>query len=125
MTLPPTYDEVRGALYRRLLGIALSVVSAVCFFLHRYHLGKIFREHANPKGSSDLRNIGEHYGVSSAQGEKDGVVGENGNGGVSRGASGFWVAELLAPDDGRPTSYVVGCVGIGKLRGLPPSYTII
>lgn len=113
---PPSDEVFRGLLYRRLLGIALSIASFAFFVVHRYHLGKIFREHANPKRLYDLMNIGEHYGISSAQDEKRGTMESKGNEpGVIKGPCGFWVAELLGPDDGKPTGHIVGCVGIGEL----------
>jgi hypothetical protein len=71
-------------------------------------------------------DIGKHYGVISIQDEKEGMKGvrtgseakyERGPGRKIKTASGFWVAELLAPDDGKPTGYVVGCVGLGECIG--------
>ena len=68
-------------------------------------------------------DIGQHYGVSPALDEKNKVEGEEinsqpmttgGAGGRAESPCGFWVAELLSPDDGNPTGYVVGCVGIGE-----------
>ncbi|RXW23193.1 hypothetical protein EST38_g2670 [Candolleomyces aberdarensis] len=73
---PISDDVVQSFFYQRLLGIALSLVSVAFFVVHRYHLGKIFRDHANPKRSPDLMNIGGHYGLSTAQDENHATAAE-------------------------------------------------
>lgn len=113
--MPPPEYLVRRAFYRRLLGIALSTTIASLFVLHKYQLAKTFRDHVDPRKSSDLINISEYYDVSSAQEKKHGKKGgKPDEGGGIKSASGFWVAELLAQDNRKPTGHVVGCVGIGK-----------
>ncbi|KAJ2928508.1 hypothetical protein H1R20_g8592, partial [Candolleomyces eurysporus] len=110
-------DVVQLFFYRRLLGIVLSLASVALFVVHRYHLGKIFRDHANPKRSPDLMDIGGHYGLSTTQDENHGTKEEKfdpqdkneyGVKETGKDACGFWVAELLAPTDGESTGYVVG-----------------
>jgi hypothetical protein len=71
-------------------------------------------------------NIASHYGTENvrhgttraAEKAEPHSMGGQGAKETSMGASGFWVAELLRPDDGKPTGYIVGSIGIGKF---PPS----
>ncbi|KAJ2928492.1 hypothetical protein H1R20_g8591, partial [Candolleomyces eurysporus] len=115
-------EDIAGSLScRRLIGMFLSIVSIALFIAHRYHLGKAFRDLASFElNCPDLMNIAQHYGVSHILDEKDGIEGQKfdsrarytgGTGGKSS-ACGFWVAELLAPDDGKPTGFIVGSVGL-------------
>jgi hypothetical protein len=68
-------DVARSVPHLRLLGILLSVISAMLFMAHRYHLAKAFRDLANPENCPDLMNIGEHYGIISVPDEKEGMKG--------------------------------------------------
>ncbi|KAJ2912324.1 hypothetical protein MD484_g8094, partial [Candolleomyces efflorescens] len=122
---PVPEDVIRSLFYKRLLGIALSIASVALFVFHRYHLGKIFRHHSNPDRSPDLANVWGHYAGSTTPKPPSEVTAEKGDPQTKdkrdpkepvTNACGFWVAELLHPDDGRPTGYVVGCVGIVPTR---------
>ncbi|RXW23192.1 hypothetical protein EST38_g2671 [Candolleomyces aberdarensis] len=118
---PISETIARNIFCQRLLGVFLSIVSIALFVAHRYHLGKAFRGLANPEQNPDLMNLGKHYGAWTVLDEKNGMKGEeidseanykHHSGGKIKSASGFWVAELLAPEDRKPTGYIVGCVGL-------------
>jgi hypothetical protein len=126
LAIGPIKEEVTSSIPRLsmcLLGAFLPIVSAALLMAHRYHLAKAFRDLANPENCPDLMNIGEHYGVLAVLDEKEKMKGkgfdpeakyERDTQKKMKSASGFWVAELLAPDGGMPTGYVVGCVGLGE-----------
>ncbi|KAJ2928510.1 hypothetical protein H1R20_g8589, partial [Candolleomyces eurysporus] len=111
----------RNLFCRRLFGVSLSIVSVALFVAHRYHLGKAFRGLANPEQNPDLMDIGQYYSAFTVLDEKKGIKGKEADSEVNykrhsgekiKSASGFWVAELLAPENGKPTGYIVGCVGL-------------
>ncbi|EAU81835.2 hypothetical protein CC1G_12505 [Coprinopsis cinerea okayama7 len=92
------------------LGVALTTVPALYWFLYRRHIRTVFNGYVKMSMDLDLKDIGKSY-MGFRRDEK------YSGGGTGAWRSRFWVAEVV---DGPARGEIVGCVGLDALLNPDP-----